>query len=453
MIERFVIFGASGDLTARYLLPALCELHEAGLVPDALEVVGVDLPEWSRDEFRARVGKRLGRWASHVSETERAGLLGRLDYVTGDATDPEHVRKAIGGAPSVIYLALPPGLLPDAIEAIASAAPPEGSLIVVEKPFGDGLSSARRLNRLLHEHFPEQAVFRIDHFIHKQTVQNLLGLRFANRILEPVWNSVHIEKIEIVWDETLALEGRAAYYDRSGALRDMIQNHLLQVLALIAMEPPASLSERDLRDAKVQVLRAVPTMDEDAVKQRTVRARYTSGRIGDRIIPSYADEDGIEPERGTETFAQVELRIETWRWAGVPFVLRSGKALGRDRSAINVYFRPVPHLAFGPRAGAEPNVLHICFDPDRLVLTMNINGPGDPFDLEQVALDVDLAEEGLPAYARLLHEVLDGDPTLSIRADEAEESWRIVEPILETWEKNVVPLLEYQAGSSGPASK
>jgi glucose-6-phosphate 1-dehydrogenase len=232
----------------------------------------------------------------------------------------------------------------------------------------------------------------------------------------------------------------------------MIQNHLLQILTLVAMEPPASLSERDLRDAKVQVLRAVPTMDEAAVKHRTVRARYTSGRIGDRIIPSYADEDGIDPARGTETFAQVELRIETWRWAGVPFVLRSGKALGRDRSAINVYFRPVPHLAFGPRAGAEPNVLHISFDPDRLVLTMNINGPGDPFDLEQVALDVDLAEEGLPAYARLLHEVLDGDPTLSIRDDEAEESWRIVEPILEGWENDAVPLLEYPAGSNGPRS-
>ena len=306
------------------------------------------------------------------------------------------------------------------------------------------------MNRLLHESFPERDVFRLDHFLGKQTVQNILGLRFANRIFEPVWNAHHIERVEIIWDETITAAGRAAFYDATGALRDMVQNHLLQLLALIAMEPLHALDERTLRDHKVDVLQAVRRLTADEVLRQTVRGRYTRGAIGEKEVLPYLQEAGVRAERNTETFAQVTLSIDNWRWAGVPFMLRTGKALGHDRREIAIHFKPVPHLAFGQEAQPMPNVLAIELDPDRIALKVNVNEPGDLFDLEQVELDKRFQSETLPAYARLLLDVLDGDPTLSIRDDEAEESWRIVEPILQVWGKGEVPLVDYPAGSGGP---
>jgi glucose-6-phosphate 1-dehydrogenase len=231
----------------------------------------------------------------------------------------------------------------------------------------------------------------------------------------------------------------------------MIQNHLLQLLCLVGMEPPISLSERDLRDRKVDLLRAVRRLSADEVELRTARARYSAGRTGERDVPAYVDEDGVTSERGTETFAEVTLAIDNWRWAGVPFRLRTGKALARDRREIVVHFQPVPHLVFGQVTDPEPNILRLGVDPDRMSFSLNINGPGDPFTLEAAELDANLAPQELPAYARLLLDVLEGDPTLSIRADEAEESWRIVEPILNAWAAGRVPLGEYPAGSAGPA--
>lgn len=448
MTRTIVIFGASGDLTSRYLMPALAHLDAEDLLDDGLEVVGIDRKEWDDERFRAHIEERL----HDVPPRGRDRLCGRLSYVRANVTEPADVAAALGGKKDglVVYLALPPGIVPGVIDALGAADLGDDALVVVEKPFGTDLESARRLNRLLHASFREDQVFRIDHFVHKQTVLNLLGLRFANRIFEPVWNGSHIERIDIVWDETLALEGRASYYDTAGALRDMIQNHLLQLLCLVAMEPPATLDQRDLRDAKVAVLRAIPSLSDEEVARETVRARYGSGTIGGTEVRAYADEDGIEPERGTETFAEITLRVANWRWAGTPFRLRSGKALGRDHSEVAVHFREVPHLAFGPGAGSRPNVLRVTFDPDRLVLEMDVNGPGDPFDLEHIELDVDLHHRGLPTYSRLLLEVLERDPTLSIRADEAEEAWRIIEPILEGWGRDVVPLRSYPAGSNGP---
>jgi glucose-6-phosphate 1-dehydrogenase len=293
-------------------------------------------------------------------------------------------------------------------------------------------------------------VFRIDHFLGKQTIQNILGLRFANRVFEPVWHSNHIHKVEIIWDETLALEGRATYYDATGALKDMIQNHLLQLLCLVGMEPPRSLDERDFRDRKVDVLRAVRRLTPEEVAAWTVRGCYSAGRIGPRAIPAYVEEQGVDAQRGTETFAQVTLMIDNWRWAGVPFSLRSGKALRNERREIAIHFKPVPHLAFEQDAAPWPNVLRLQLDPDRVSLGVNINGPGDPFTLERVELDVTLAPQTPPAYGRLLLDVLRGDPTLFVRDDEAEELWRIVEPILAGWAEKGVPLLEYPAGSDGP---
>jgi glucose-6-phosphate 1-dehydrogenase len=279
-----------------------------------------------------------------------------------------------------------------------------------------------------------------------------MGLRFANGVFEPLWDRNHIEHVEIVWDETLALEGRAVYFDHAGAFKDLIQNHLLQLLCLTAMEAPTALHRRNLRDRKMDVLRAIRRLSPQEAQRHTVRARYGPGRIGDRHIPAYADEEGVDPDRETETFAQVTLMIDNLRWAGVPFVLRGGKALSRFRGEIAVYFKPVPHLAFQRADDPRPNVLRLRLKPDQVTLNLNVNGPYDPFDLEQVELSADFApQEFFSAYERLFLDLLEGNNTLFVRADEAEESWRVAEPILDAWGKGLVPLLEYPAGSDGPS--
>lgn len=289
-------------------------------------------------------------------------------------------------------------------------------------------------------------VFRVDHFLAKQTVLNTLGLRFANRIFEPTWNSTHVEQVDIVWDETLGLEGRAGYYDQAGALRDVVQNHLLQLLSLVAMEPPTDLTERALRDRKVDVLRAIRSPSRLEVTEGSRRARYAAGRIGDRVLRDYAAEPGVDPQRRTETYAEVTLFVDNWRWSGVPFRLRSGKALKEDRREIIMRFRSVPHLPFA--GDAEPDTLRLTMDPDAITLGVNLNGAGDPFDLEREELTVDLTRRDLPAYSLLLLEILNGETTLSVRGDEAEESWRIIEPVLSAWASDAVPLNEYRAGSA-----
>jgi glucose-6-phosphate 1-dehydrogenase len=279
-----------------------------------------------------------------------------------------------------------------------------------------------------------------------------MGLRFANGIFEPLWDRNHIERVEIIWDETLALEGRAGYFDHAGTFKDLIQNHLLQFLCPTAMEAPIALHRRNLRDRKIDVLRAIRRLDAEEVQHRTVRARYGAGRIGDRDVPAYVDEEGVDPERKTETFAQVTLSVDNLRWAGVSFVLRAGKALAGDRGEIAVHFKPVPHLPFQKAGEPRPNVLRVQLGPDRVALDVNINGPYDPFDLEQIELSAGFApQEFFSAYERIFLDLLEGNTTLFVRGDEAEESWRVVEPILEAWEQELVPLLEYPAGSAGPS--
>ena len=447
MSHRLVIFGASGDLTSRKLMPALAQLHEAGQLPPGFSVLGIARDDWGTHHLR----EALERYASDVSLQSRNALVSAVEYRRAEVTDPGQVIAALQPLrePIIAYLALPPRVFLPTLEALSRASLPQGSRVVIEKPFGEDLASAQALNRLLHQSFPENAVFRIDHFLHLQTVQNVLGLRFANRIVEQLWNRDHVERVEIVWDESLTLEGRASYYDRVGALKDMIQNHLLQLLCLVGMEAPLTLDERTLRDRKIDVLRAIRRLSPQEVEQYTVRARYSAGRIGECQVPNYADEEGIDPARGTETFAQVTLWVDNWRWAGVPFVLRSGKALGRERREIAVHFWPVPHLAFEAN-DPPPNVLRLLMTPDRLAFGMNLNGPGAPFPLERIELGVDFTSEGLPAYGRLLLQVLEGDCTLSIRDDEAEESWRVITPILDAWAQGRVPLLEYPAGSDAP---
>jgi glucose-6-phosphate 1-dehydrogenase len=276
-------------------------------------------------------------------------------------------------------------------------------------------------------------------------------MRFANRVFEPLWHRDHIDRVEIRWDETVALEGRAGYYDHAGALRDMIQNHLLQLACLVGMEPPASMSADDLRNRKAAFLRAVRRMSPQEVAEQTLRARYTAGGDPGRERPAYVDEKGVDPARGTETFAEVTLDVDNERWAGVPFVLRTGKALAREKREIVVVYRAVPDSPFEAERRPLPNRLRFEITPDRLALDVNVNGAGDPFDLEELELDADLSQDELPAYSRLLLDAIEGDPTLSIRDDEAEESWRIVEPILQAWQAGSSPLREYRAGSDGPS--
>ena len=299
-MASLMIFGAVGDLTGRYLLPSLARLAAAGSLPPDLHVRGVGREDLDTDQFRKHAEQRLDQHAADVPVDARRAVLDQLDYVVADVTDPAAVAASICGlpAPVAFYLALPPNLFGPTVTALAQAGLPADSRIVLEKPFGSDQSSARELNGLLAEVADEDSIFRVDHFLAKQTVQNVLGLRFANRIFEPLWNAQHIHSVDIVWDETLTLEGRASYYDRAGALRDMLQNHLLQLLCLVAMEPPHTLTARDLRDRKVDVLRAVRALTPDEVARYTTRARYTAGRIGDRAVPDYTAEPGVDPDQG-----------------------------------------------------------------------------------------------------------------------------------------------------------
>jgi glucose-6-phosphate 1-dehydrogenase len=405
MINRLVIFGATGDLNARYLLPALAALRAAGHLDDRFELTCVDRADWTGEEFQRWAAEQLDRHDVSSPAEARQAITKPTRYLRADATDVADVASAIAGdEPVAVYLALPPAVFPGTVAALRDAGLVAGSRIVLEKPFGEDLDSAVALNRLLAEVVPEQAVFRVDHFLAMTTVQNVLGSRLANRVLEPIWNSAHIAEVEIVWDESLALEGRAGYYDGAGALKDMVQNHLLQVLCLVAMEPPLSLGERDLRDRKI----------------------------------------------GTETFAEVELELESWRWSGTTFRLRTGKALGHDRKEVAVRFRPVPHLPFGLGEEAVPNVLRFGLEPESMTLALTGIGAG-AHTLAPLTLTAQPAPAGLPAYGRLLLDVLHGNAALSIRGDEAEEAWRVLTPVMSAWSRGLVPLAEYPAGSDGPA--
>jgi glucose-6-phosphate 1-dehydrogenase len=453
MIARLAVFGATGDLTARYLLPGLAALRAGGHLGAGFELTAAGRERWDSEKYRRWAADQLGRHAGGLPAAARQAITSASRYRQADAADPASVAAVISGdGPVAAYLALPPGVFPAVVSALHEAGLPAGSRIVLEKPFGEDLESAVALNRLLASTLPEQAVFRVDHFLAMTTVQNVLGTRLANRVLEPIWNSAHIARVEIVWDETLALEGRAAYYDGAGALKDMLQNHLLQLLCLVAMEPPVSLGERDLRDRKLDVLRAVrPLAAEDAAR-RTRRGRYLAGLVDGHQVPAYVTEEGVSPERGTETFAEVELQLDNWRWAGTSFRLRTGKALRADRKEVAVHFRPVPHLPFGHSGQALPNVLRFGLDPEALALELTGTGP-HTHTLAPLTLAAQIAEPGLPPYGRLLHDVLSGNAALSIRGDEAEESWRVLTPVLSAWSKDLVPLEEYPAGSDGPPSR
>ncbi|WP_055695239.1 glucose-6-phosphate dehydrogenase, partial [Streptomyces prasinopilosus] len=310
--------------------------------------------------------------------------------------------------------------------------------------------SAAALNDLLHGFVPESHVHRVDHFLGMSTVLNILGVRFANRVIEPMLGSEHVERVDIVFDETLGLEGRAGFYDGTGALRDMIQSHLLQVLALVAMTPPSTLEQLDVRDAKAQVLRATRVWD-DRPERFSRRARYTAGSVDGRSFPSYADEPGVDPALGTETLAEVVFAVDTWRWAGVPFRVRSGKAVGSPRQEVTFWFKDAQRVPAGLVGDVLRNRLRIGLGAGRLQLDLNINGPGDPSTLTPVTLETRFGPGELFEYGEVLRGVLEDEKPLSVRDDMSVESWRIVEPVLDAWRAGRVPLDDYPAGSAGPA--
>ena len=451
-IDTLLVLGAGGDLTSRLLLPGLATLlasdWEEGR-PAPL-VLGSDRGELGPEEWRERVRSGLRR--ADVTGDRLLDVEDRTRYRPADVTRADDLRHLLAdceGTPA-IYFALPPGVTAQACEALTSVDLPPGTVLVLEKPFGADRDSAVRLNRLLAGLVPEEQVFRVDHFLGRSDVLNILGVRFGNRLLEPVWNCHHVDRVEVVYDEHLALEGRAGYYDHAGALADMVQSHLLQVMAVLMMEPVESIDERSFRDAKSELLRATRLWGDDA-REGSRRARYTAGRLGERAVPAYADEEGVDPDRGTETLAEVTLEVDTDRWAGVPVVLRSGKALGRVRKAAVVTLKPVPRLPAGLLGQETPDTVTIGFKPPRLAIGLDVNGPGDPWDLERADLDADLGSGELSAYGEVLRGVLDGDPLLSVRGDNAEECWRIVDPVVRAWGADEVSLESYPAGSAGPA--
>jgi len=450
-IGTLLVLGASGDLAGRLLLPAVGQLMSSSQAPETLTLVGAGAEEFDEVTWQARVAAAFA--TVHASGRRVGEMVAGATYLTADVTRPEDLQRlldACDGAPA-IYFALPPAVTAKACAALGQLSLPVGTTFVLEKPFGVDEASAADLNAIIGRLVPEDQIHRVDHFLGKSTVLNLLGLRFTNRLFEPLWSADHIERVDIVFDEPLGLENRARYYDGAGALVDMIQSHLLQVLALIAMDPPASLYARDLRDRKEEALRACRVWAGDPVAASR-RARYTAGTIDGRQLPGYAEENGVDPARNTETLAEVILEVDTWRWAGVPFRLRSGKALAQGRKEIVITFKPVPRLLPGLTGEAQPTRLRISMGPDRLALDLNINGPDDPFGIDRITLDADFNGGRLPAYGEVLAGVFNSDPTLSVRGDTAEECWRIVDPVLQAWRQGSVPLEEYPAGSTGPSS-
>ena len=446
--STLLILGASGDLSSRLLLPALGQLL-TNQRDRKVHLIGAGSETWTNERWRSQV--RTSFSSPKSSGPAVQSILRTSTYETADVTKSEDLKRlldACTGTPA-IYFALPPAIAALACKALQRLELPPGTQLALEKPFGTDRRSAVALNKLLLTLVPEDQIHRIDHFLGNSTVFNLLGLRFANRIFEPLWSNEHIERVDIVYDELLGLEGRARYYDEAGALIDMIQSHLLQVMAVVAMEPPSTLDERDLRDAKGMVLRATQVWN-DSPQESSRRGRYTAGTVDGRKMPSYVKEKGIDPKRDTETLAEVTFEIDNWRWAGVPFTLRSGKALGVHRREIVITFKPAQHVPGGLHGVEHPTKLRILLAPDGMSLELNVNGPGDPHQLDTATLQADFGPGQLLAYGEVLAGVLDADPSLSVRGDTAEECWRIVAPVVREWAEGKVPLDDYRAGSNGP---
>ncbi|MFV0459338.1 MAG: glucose-6-phosphate dehydrogenase [Actinomycetales bacterium] len=444
------ILGASGDLTRRLLLPGLGTL----LARDPhrrVRIVGCDRTATSDAQWQDKVVHAFT--SAGVTDGPALAEARQARWFTADVTSADDMsrvlRELADSDPLVLYFALPPAVSQRAVQTLCTTGVPDGTQLAFEKPFGGNLSGAVELNRTLLQLVPETSIHRVDHFLGRSTVLNLLSLRFANRLFEPVWNAENVLRVEIVFDEKLTLEGRAGYYDHAGAMVDMLQSHLLQVMAFAMMEPPARVDEVDLRDATTAVLRAARPWGNDPAAA-SHRARYSAGTIGGRQVPNYVDEDGVDPANDTETLAQISVEIANQRWAGVPVTLRSGKSIGSARKQIIITFATVRHVPQGLRGQDEPDQLLIDLDPDRIELRLTTNASDDALRLRQSVLSADLGTPQLRPYGEVLAGILDGDPTLTVRGDAAQECWRLIESFQQAWRDGEVPMQEYDAGSHGP---
>ncbi len=472
----FVVFGAMGDLTKRKLLPSLYNLRAAGLLPGDFAFVGVARRALDDESFREHATAAVREFAPRpVDDALWAEFVRRIHFVKGDFEEPgtyealstalAHAAREHGtGGNALFYLATPPdefGTIVRGLGAAGLAREDAGwRRVVIEKPFGRDLDSARALNHELTGVLREEQIYRIDHYLGKETVQNLMVFRFANGIFEPIWNRRYVDHVQITVAEELGVEGRGDYYERAGVVRDIVQNHIFQLLALVAMEPSSTLAPEAVRNEKVKVLDAIRCMTPEQVLRDTVRGQYGAGLVEDRRVPAYRAEPKVSATSQTETFAAVKLQVENWRWAGVPFYVRSGKRLARRDTQISIQFRRPPLLLF-QEAGVEqiePNRLDILIQPEEAIcISMKAKRPGPAIVLEQVKLDFSYSRFGAvpPAtgYERLLHDAMIGDASLFHRADLVEASWRIVTPILDVWAS--LPARDfpnYEAGTWGPAA-
>ena len=468
-VELFdlVVFGATGDLSQRKLLPALFHRDLQGQIPPGSRIIGCSRRAMTNDEFQAFARKAI---EDHVPESDRpADVMGRflerVSYVTADAAQDGgwaelgHLLKPEQHRIRVFYLAVGPDLfgpICDRLGAYHLVTPQ--TRVVIEKPLGKSGASAHALNESIGKVFKEPQIYRIDHYLGKETVQNLMALRFANALFEPVWNSGHIDHVQITVAETLGVEGRAGYYDTAGALRDMVQNHMLQLLCLVAMEPPTSTQADALRDEKLKVLKALKPITPDAVPHVTVRGQYRAGAANGEAVKGYLEELGSSTSK-TETFVALKAEIANWRWAGVPFYLRTGKRLPSRVSEIVVTFKPIPHSVFDGQAGPiAPNRLVIRLQPDegvKLWLMIKDPGPGG-MRLSNVPLDMSFADafnvRNPDAYERLLMDVVRGNQALFMRRDEVEAAWSWIDPVLDAWGTSSELPKQYTAGTWGPSS-
>jgi glucose-6-phosphate 1-dehydrogenase len=469
-LETFdmVLFGGTGDLALRKLVPALYRRHVAGQMDLDSRVIAVARSALSREEYLAQIENSCRKHlnAEEFSDTRWRAFASQVDYVQVDVTESRDFRKLAtslqgrDNAGRVIFLSTAPSLFTTTCDNLATAGivTPK-SRVVLEKPLGHDRGSAELINRSVGAIFAEQQIYRIDHYLGKETVQNLLAVRFGNTLFEPLWGRGRIRHVQITIAEQLGVEGRGQFYEHTGALRDMVQNHLLQLVCILAMEPPTSSDPDAVRDEKLKVLRALRPIVGSAVLSKTVRGQYRAGAVNGQPVPGYLDESGVAPNSATETFVALKAEIDTWRWAGVPFYLRTGKRLQERVTEIVVTFEDVPHSIFGvaDTAGLAPNRLVIRLQPqESITLTILAKVPGETMRLKPVNLALDLAgtfkEQRLDAYERLLTDVVKGNLTLFMRRDELDAAWRWIDPIREGWAQHDERIKSYVAGSWGPAA-
>jgi glucose-6-phosphate 1-dehydrogenase len=465
-----VIFGASGDLAHRKILPAIAQLAENGSLSENFSVVGVARSDWSDEYFRDLCLKITPEGSSGTWER----LVEGFRYVSGDYGDDATFQKltdvlaeidqARGTSGNrVYYLATIPAVFGSVAHALARhggnepAAGGDFARLVVEKPFGSDLASAKKLDKELHEAFREDQIFRIDHYMGKETVQNVLALRFANSIFEPIWNRRYVDHVQVTVAESLGVEHRGGFYETAGALRDIVQNHVMQVLSLTLMEPPSSMDAGGIRDEKVKVLRSVVIPDADEAVNNVVRAQYASGVVNSIEVPGYREEEGVNPLSQTETYLAMHLLVDNWRWAGVPIYVRTGKRLAKRATDVSMVFQRPPHLPFQGKLARDlrPDTLTLRIQPDEgIALSFGAKVPGPAFRVRTVDMDFSYAEAfpggTADAYERLLLDAMSGDATLFIRSDEVDQAWEIVAPIQNAFLDGEPPLAHYRAGGWGP---